>query len=134
MPRNLVHPAEQHFRVLMPAATHREYATCVDVNCSHYREGWATVVAVDSPQERYIRKDSGREFRVEETSDSIVTFVFAPGQRCFQQHTALNGGGPFDPHETREGRRVQGRGKEFIVHTNEKMDKTIGKEKRNGSR
>ena len=134
MPRNLVHPAEQHFRVLMPAATHREYATCVAVDCSHYRDGWATVVPVGSPQEDYIRKDSGRQFRVEKTSDSILTFVFAPGQRCFQQHTALNGREPFYLHETSEGRRVHSSGKDFIEHTHEQMDKTIGKEKRNGSR
>ena len=134
MPRNLVHPAEQHFRILMPAATHREYATCADVDCPHYLGGWMTIVAVDSPQERYIRKDSGRQFRVEKTSDSILTFVFTPGQRCFRQHTTLNGKQPFYLHETSEGRRVHSSGKDFIEHTHEQMDKTIGKEQRNGSR
>ena len=134
MRRNLVHPAEQHFRILMPAAPHREAATCAEVDCPHYLGGWMTIVAVDSPQERYIRKDSGRQFRVEKTSDSILTFVFTPGQRCFRQHTTLNGKPPFYLHETSGGRRVHSSGKDFIEHTHEQMDKTIGKEQRNGSR
>ena len=133
MPRNTMHPAVQRFRIAIPAATHRRPASCRDVDCTHYLHGWQTVVAVGSAQEHFIRKQSGRRFRVEQTSDTILTFTFESGQRCFgTQHTVQTGRPPFYLHETSAGRRVH-TPEGFMEHAHEQIEKNIGLEdRRNG--
>ena len=125
MLRNTIHPKRQRFRIAMPTKTHRDPATCRDVDCIHYLHGWQTVVGLGSPQEVYIRTRSKRSFRVEQTSATILTFVFEAGQRCFREHTALNGREPFYLHETADGRRVH-RAPDFMEHVHEELRKNVG--------
>lgn len=115
-----MHPKLHNFRIALPAATHRVAASCADVDCTHYLGGWATVAAVGSPQEEYIRNRSQRRWRVEQTSPTILTFIFEAGQRCFREHTRLNGREPFYLHETAEGRRVH-RPQDFIEHAHQEI-------------
>ena len=122
MPRNAMPANLQDFRVLLPPDTHRDPATCREVDCPHYLGGWMTVVAVDSAQDVYIRNDSGREFMVTKVGDQ-VEYCFTPGQRCFRQHTKLNGREPYYIHETRDSRLVHQRGEDFIEHTHQEMDR-----------
>ncbi len=115
-------PDQQNFRVALPPATHRIPATCEEVDCPHYLEGWMTIVAVDSRQANYIRRYSGRQFTVTKTGENILEYKFAAGQECFRDHTRLSGRPPFYLHETREGRRMH-TAENFVEHAHEEMDK-----------
>lgn len=66
-----------------PLATHWREATCREVECKGYREGWRTTVTADSPQALYIRTHSGRRFRESVPAAGMVAFDFPPGQTCF---------------------------------------------------
>ena len=122
MPRNTIHPGRQDFRISMPASTHRIPATCEEVDCTHYLGGWMTVVAIDSRQDIYIRKDKSRRWTVKKVGDSALEFIFAPGQTCFREHTRLSGRPPFYLHETADGRRLH-RAQDFIEHVHEETDR-----------
>jgi len=76
-PRN-----QQFFRIRRPLATHWRPATCKEMDCPHYLNGWKTIVPFDSPQAEYIRNGSGRHF-TETREGDIAEFVFPPGQTCF---------------------------------------------------
>ena len=134
MRRNTLHPAIQRFRVSLPFSTHRDPASCQDVDCTHYLGGWITIVGVGSEQEDYIRRLSGRKFSVkkQEGSTTILEFTFESGQRCFQEHTVLNGREPYYLHETAQGRRVH-TPEGFMEHAHQEIEKNIGLEdRRNG--
>ena len=113
---------QQDFRVAMPPSTHRISATREEVDCPHYLEGWLTIVAVDSRQDNYIRRHSGRKFKVTKTGANTLEYKFAAGQECFRDHTRLSGRPPFYMHETREGRRMH-TADNFVEHAHEEMDK-----------
>ena len=125
MRRNTIHPDKQRFRISLPPTTHRMAATCEDVDCPHYLNGWKTVVAPGSAQDVYIRTQSRRKWRVEQTSETILTYYFERGQRCFREHTMINGREPFYLHETAEGRRVH-RPQDFMEHVHEEFKKNVG--------
>lgn len=74
------------YRMVRPKDTHFKEATCNDVDCPHYNFGWFTTVPIGSPQEHYIRNQSGRQFTASSEDGLNVTFVFPAGQKCFQQH------------------------------------------------
>jgi hypothetical protein len=78
------------YAVRMPKTTHQRPATCEEVECGAWANGWKTVVPNASPQAQYIRAKSGRAF-TESIEDELVTFFFKPGQRCFasDKHTVL---------------------------------------------
>ena len=67
-------------------STERREATCREVECNWYLHGWHTIVPIAGPQAEYIRHRSGRRFRETCESPGLATFVFEPGQKCFQTH------------------------------------------------
>lgn len=77
------------FQILAPASTHRRKATCAEVDCSHYLNGWRVRIDGLPPRMLHAAKTSGRkytEFHVAEGEDWLV---FEAGQDCFKasQHT-----------------------------------------------
>lgn len=82
--------AMKTYGIEAPSSTHFRAASCAEVNCSAYLNGWRTVVDTGSElgqrQADYIRRESGRLFTVEETEPDQLTFVFEAGQKCFRQH------------------------------------------------
>lgn len=88
----------QLFRMSAPIPTHRRIATCAEVDCSHYMNGWITKVATGSQAALYIRHLSGRKF-VEKAEGGHSTFTFYPGQKCFRSHTASLDRPPFLLHQ-----------------------------------
>jgi hypothetical protein len=83
--------AYQTYRLQAPAVTHFRPASCAEVRCEAYENGFR--VAVDertelgAEQARYIRRSSGRAFlesREGELGDGLTVFTFAPGQTCFR--------------------------------------------------
>ena len=123
MLRNPIPANRQDFRALLPPDTHRQPATCRDVDCPHYLGGWMTIVPVDSKQDVYIRNESGRKFTVTKLDGDQIEYRFEAGQRCFRQHTQLNGREPFYIHETKESRRVHQRGEDFMEHAHLELDR-----------
>jgi hypothetical protein len=65
-------------------------ATCKQVGCEGWRNGWETVVneATDlgRRQAAYIRTESRRTFREQKTVVGLTVFRFESGQRCFAEH------------------------------------------------
>lgn len=122
MRRNTMHPGLQNFRIALPPKTHRIAATCAEVDCDHYLNGWQTRVAVNSPQEIYIRKKSGRRWRLRETGESFLTFEFEAGQRCFREHDRLSGRPPWYIYETAHGKQMH-RPEDWMEHAHEEIDK-----------
>jgi hypothetical protein len=66
-----------------PKATHWRKATCEEVRCPAWLNGWKTVVPSDSMQADYIRARSGRHFIETPAGNGLAEFRFPAGQRCF---------------------------------------------------
>ena len=90
--------AMQTFAVAAPLTSGRHWrkASCREVDCHHWREGWATVFDETNDTGRgraqYVRNVSGRRFRESRTEAGLTRFDFSPGQTCFASgdHTIRN--------------------------------------------
>lgn len=73
-----------------PIKTHWREATCQEVDCPNYVNGWRQVIDVSTDlgrrQARYIRDHSGRKYVVVSQVELIITLEFPAGQRCFSEH------------------------------------------------
>ena len=76
----------ERWRITAPLETHWQPATCREVDCPHWLQGWTTIVPDPSPQAEYIRHDSGRRFIEKKNDEGTVTFSFYQGQTCFREH------------------------------------------------
>jgi hypothetical protein len=77
-----------------PTRTHFRKATCQEVDCKHYREGWTYDVAMlDEPLIHAIRV-SGRRWKEHELNGHTY-WAFYPGQQCFKEHTVRLDREPF---------------------------------------
>ncbi len=82
--------AMQTYAIHAPRATHWRAASCAEVGCAGYLNGWRTVLhPVDqAAQVAYIRGDRTRRHEeVPGLVDGMVVFTFEAGQRCFS-HTS----------------------------------------------
>lgn len=70
--------AYRTFGISKPLATHWRPATCEEVQCEAFVNGWITRAQTDE-QAAYIKRHSGRSFI--ETAKNV--FQFKPGQTCF---------------------------------------------------
>lgn len=79
--------AYKTYRILSPQQTHFRPATCAEVDCPAYLNGWTTTIdesAVQGQgQAHYIRRESGRRFMEERLPTGLTRFTFEAGQRCF---------------------------------------------------
>jgi hypothetical protein len=78
----------QHFRtfeIIAPLSTHWRPATCEEVGCEAWRNGWVTRVPVGSDLAQYITSGThGRVYHEAASIDSAEReFMFPPGQKCF---------------------------------------------------
>lgn len=68
-------------------------ATCEEVDCERQRNGWRTVLDLDTADGRrlatWIVDKSGRHGSIERVGN-VVTMTFAAGQRCFEKHRVPN--------------------------------------------
>lgn len=85
----------QTYGLSAPQATHYRPATCREVGCPNYVNGWMSGFDVTDPEQaracRIVREHSGRLFTVKEITGrgGVVTNVvltFGPGQECFLPH------------------------------------------------
>jgi hypothetical protein len=77
------------YGVAAPLSSRRHWrkATCREVQCRHWREGWASVfdetTELGRGQANYVRNFSGRRFRESRADDGRTLFEFSPEQPCF---------------------------------------------------
>ncbi|MFH8336967.1 hypothetical protein [Streptomyces sp. AM6-12] len=79
--------AYKTYAIVAPKSTHWVGATCAEVDCAHYLNGWQSVIdeatELGQRQAHYIRKQSGRAYREERRPDGLTAFTFEAGQPCF---------------------------------------------------
>jgi hypothetical protein len=84
--------AMKTYQIVAPLSTHWRPATCGEVNCPNYLNGWKTVVdettELGRAQAHYIRSESKRKFTVAFLEGGLTRFIFEAGQRCFAEHQA----------------------------------------------
>lgn len=94
--------AYKTYRIMSPLSTHYRPATCAEVECKAYTEGWTYKKADLDERLLYLVTHAGKHYR-EMWSDPILLdaegkpyhpspggalyLVFAPGQSCFQAPT-----------------------------------------------
>src|SRR6266540_2045312 len=83
--------AMKTYQVIAPKATHFRNATCAEIYCSNYLNGWKTEIDESSElgqkQAYYIRNSSGRHYKEDRSvAAGLTIFVFEAGQQCFSQH------------------------------------------------
>lgn len=84
--------AYRTFQVAMPKGPEFERpATCEEVECEHYLNGWQTIVPADNAELLAALRTSGRSFTEVDPNAVMRVFTFAPGQPCFRasQHRKL---------------------------------------------
>lgn len=81
----------QHYKTYsmrMPLGSHWRPATCEEAGCEAYRCGWASMFDVSTElgqrQYEFCSADRERSFHIQRPAASLVTFVYAPGNRCFR--------------------------------------------------
>ncbi len=118
---------QQLFMVSRPKATHFQRIDCKEARCTHYAEGWLTIVPTDGPQADYIKTKSGRSFTIiQSETPGLTTFKFGAEQQCFRYH-----GKPKDKlenygHRSRPGAqlRIHERSADWVEHYNDENYKT----------
>lgn len=79
--------AREHYKTYAlkaPPSTHWRRATCAEIDCPAYLNGWVTIVPTASPQAVYIRAGAGRRFEESAPEAGMASFFFPPGQPCFK--------------------------------------------------
>lgn len=108
-------------------------ATCQEVSCPRYINGWRTKLDVSTTQgilqARWIADHSRRHFTKELIGD-VLTFTFPAGQQCFEKHRVARERDPIflvrdgDHRGNPTGRRVNHkRGEDW----RDDMQETLGK-------
>lgn len=72
------------YQIAQPVDTHFRQASCAEVECANYQNGWITKVPIDSDFERLVRS-SGRRWAAVRQEGGEMVFTFAPGTPCFQE-------------------------------------------------
>lgn len=82
-------PAEAYktYAVMSPVSTHMRQATCEEVGCDHYRNGWRVHVEALTPDLKLAAATSGRRYREERIAEGQTYMVFEAGQPCFKAST-----------------------------------------------
>ncbi|MEE4546461.1 hypothetical protein V2S66_31415 [Streptomyces sp. V4-01] len=67
-----------------PLDTHWRKATCEEVNCDHFLNGWRVRVENLTPEQLHAAKNSGRHYQEHRIADGETWLGFAAGQPCFR--------------------------------------------------
>jgi hypothetical protein len=91
VPTNAPVTAFKTYALSLPKQTHYRKATCQEVDCEAYANGWVTKIDVTTDlgqrQAKYIRDHSGRTFQdVTAIGSPVREFMFPSGQQCFADH------------------------------------------------
>lgn len=82
--------AYKTFQIIAPLSTHFREASCEEVNCGSFLNGFRSVIdestELGQQQAHYIRKLSRRKFTEEKQASGLTVFTFESGQNCFTKH------------------------------------------------
>lgn len=84
-----MHSNQVSYRILNPTSTHYRPATCEEVDCDHFLNGWQVRVEGLPEELLHTARNSGRSFTEMRVSEGVTYLVFAPGQACFKAKTHL---------------------------------------------
>jgi hypothetical protein len=70
--------------ILAPPQTHFRPATCEEVGCPHFLEGWRVKIDALPPEMVHAAKNSGRRWREIPVAPGETWLEFEPGQKCFK--------------------------------------------------
>ncbi len=82
-------PSQDHHKAVSPVETHFRPATCEEVDCPDWFNGFDAFISTDDEARLYyIRYDPrcGQQFVETQESEGLVRFRFPPGQRCFKAY------------------------------------------------
>lgn len=81
------------FKISAPIDSHFRPATCAEVECPNWLNGWRVRVENLTPELLHAAKTSGRRYREESLGEGVTWLVFESGQACFRtrEHRAPNG-------------------------------------------
>lgn len=87
IPNNTPAQFYKTYQIVAPKQTHFRPATCDEVNCVAYQNGWKTTIDttgdLGQKQFYYITKQSGKHFKATKLPNGLVEFEFTAGQPCF---------------------------------------------------
>lgn len=107
------------YQIVAPISTHTRPATCEEVLCQNYRNGFKILTDPNTDlgqaQATYLRADRSRTWR-SVNEGGLIVFYAPPGSQCFAEHRAPLDREPF--YLRREGDyRGNPRGTEPFKHT-----------------
>jgi hypothetical protein len=73
----------KNYALRAPAKTHTRQATCAEVECRAYVNGWTLVKEELTAELLHIATHSGRRYREVDIESGKTLLVFEPGQICF---------------------------------------------------
>jgi hypothetical protein len=82
--------AYKTYEMRSPLSSHFRPATCAEVACPHYLNGWRVRVEALTPDLLHAARNSGRKYTEQQVAEGETWLVFEPGQACFKasQHRA----------------------------------------------
>lgn len=88
-PTNRIQPLGQAqdyrtFQIVSPLSTHWRPATCVEVDCAQYLNGWRVRVEGLPPEMLHTAKTAGRKFTELHVAEGENWLVYEAGQACFR--------------------------------------------------
>ncbi|MFI0233161.1 hypothetical protein [Streptomyces sp. NPDC017086] len=79
--------AYKTWSMVSPVETHMRQATCEEVGCDHYTQGWRVHLEALTPDLQHAARTSGRAYTEQHAAPGQTYLVFEPGQPCFKAAT-----------------------------------------------
>lgn len=76
--------AYKTYEVRSPLSTHFRPATCAEVECPQYVNGWRVRVEALTPDLLHAARNSGRKYVEQSVAEGETWLVFEAGQACFK--------------------------------------------------
>ncbi|MFE2073725.1 hypothetical protein [Streptomyces misionensis] len=88
--------AYKTYAIVSPISTHMRRATCEEVGCEHYINGWRVRVENLTPQMLHDARNSGRKYTEQQIAEGETWLIYPAGQPCFKaaEHRAPIGRPP----------------------------------------
>ena len=89
------------YRMVAPLRTHWRPASCSEYECDEYVHGFVLTVDVGTElgqrQAHYVRHDKSRKCSEQKVGETLIKFVYGPGNDCFKygEHRVPVGRPPF---------------------------------------
>src|SRR5690242_3206799 len=76
------------YQIVSPLTTHWRQATCEEVGCVKWRNGWKITIDPATQlgqRQEYLIRSSGRKYTMERQPGGMTEYIFEAGQNCFEQ-------------------------------------------------